>query len=221
MHFVIDFILLAVIVISCIWYAKKGFVRTFIEVVGLVAAVIIAFTVSGPLANTTYDELIEPPIIEAAAQSSEQSVSETADKIWEKIPLFLSSSISKEGLEESLADAAVNSAENAMQSVSRSFIKPVAIRVLEAVFTLVLMIPLMLIVRLLARLINKAFSFSFVGKLNKFLGGVTGFIKGTAIALLLCEIIVLIISFTENGIWIFNSGNIDKTYIFKFLTNVF
>ena len=74
--------------------------------------------------------------------------------------------------------------------------------------------------KILARILNKAFSFSLAGKLNTALGGVCGFAKGVIFALLLCVIIYAVISFTQNGIWIFTIENIDKTFIFKYLISL-
>ena len=68
--------------------------------------------------------------------------------------------------------------------------------------------------------LNKMFSFSVIGKLNHFLGGIIGIAKGGIFAILICEILLLVISFT-GGVWIFNNQNIEKTIVFQFLTNVF
>lgn len=222
MHFVIDLILIAVIIISVIWSAKKGFVRTLVEVVGLVLAIVVAFSLSSPLADVTYDKLVEPPIVKAAGETSAQTVSETTDKAWESIPSFITANgISKDKIENSVEDFTKKNAESVMLQVSQKVIKPVALIVLKAIYSLILMIPLMFLVRLLAKLLNKLFSFSLVGALNRFLGGTIGLIKGVALAMILCKIIILIISFTGNGFWIFTSQNIEETYLFNFLTNVF
>lgn len=59
---VLDLIMVALIGVSVYLSARRGFVRTFIEAIGFVAAAVLAFTVSTPLANITYDKLIEPPL---------------------------------------------------------------------------------------------------------------------------------------------------------------
>ena len=67
----------------------------------------------------------------------------------------------------------------------------------------------------------KFFDFSVLGKINGILGGILGTVKGVIIACIFCTVIALIVSFTENGFWIFNNENIDKTIIFKLLANIF
>ena len=226
MHFIIDLILIGIIAIIALISAKKGFVRTVVEVVGFVAAVLIAFTVSKPLADVTYVKGIEPAILNSVSESVQDSTVQTVDNIWEGLPSFITDNahifnISKETLEESISQGAENSAQTILTNTSQNVIKPMVVGILETVYAVILIILLSFVVKILAKLLNKAFSFSVVGKLNKTLGGVLGVVKGIAIALIICEAVLLIVSFTENGICIFNNQNIEKTILFKFLTNVF
>ncbi len=226
MVFIIDLIVVGIILLVALISAKQGFVRTVVGVVGFVAAVVIAFTVSKPLADVTYDKVIEPPIVNSISDTASGSLSQTVDKVWENIPSFITDNsaelgFSKQSIENALSDEAISSTKDAFIQVSQKAIKPVCTEIVGTIYAVILIILLMIVVRILAKLLNKAFSFSIVGKLNTTLGGMLGIVKGLVIALILCEIIVLIISFTDNGIWIFNNENIAKTTVFKFLTNVF
>lgn len=223
---VIDLILLGIILLVTIISAKQGFVRTVIGAVGFIVAVVVAFSVSEPLADVTYDKFVEPSIVNAAEETSADTVDEKVDKVWESMPSVITDNakslgISKEGIKNALSDNAQSAAGDGMKVVSQKSIKPTCTKVIGAVIAMILTMLLLIVVRFLAKLINKAFSFSIVGKLNTALGGVVGIFKGIGVAIILCEIIVLIISFTDNGIWIFNNENIAKTTVFKFLTNVF
>ncbi len=226
MHFIIDLILIGIIAIIALVSAKKGFVRTVVEVVGFIAAVLVAFTVSKPLADVTYVKGIEPAILNSISESAEESTINTVDTVWENLPQFITDNaanfgISKEVLEESISQGTENTAQTMLADVSQNVIKPFVVGILETVYAVILIILLSFVVKALAKLLNKVFSFSIVGKLNNTLGGVLGVVKGIAIALILCEAVLLIVSFTTNGIWIFNNANIEKTILFKFLTNVF
>ena len=217
MSIIIDLIIVAIILVTALISAKQGFVRAVVEVAGFVAAVLVAFSVSAPLADITYEKVIEPPIL---------STAQTADSVWESLPSFITDNseklgITKEHIEKIVVESTLSSTDTALNEISQKAVKPVATGILETLYAVILIVVLLFVVKILAKLLNKAFSFSVVGKLNRTLGGLLGVVKGLAIALIVCEIVVLIISFTDNGIWIFNNENIDKTYIFKFLTNVF
>lgn len=226
MSFVIDLIIIGVILLTALISAKQGFVKIVIEVVGFVVAVLLAFSLSGPLADLTYQNIIEPPIINSVSESTAGTATETVDKLWEGLPEILTNNadalgISKDSLIQSVESSTQSTAQGIISNASQNVIKPVITGILETVFAVILIIVLLFVVRILAKLINKVFSFSVVGKLNRTLGGIIGIVKGLVIALIACKVILLIISFTQNGIWIFNNENIEKTFIFKFLINVF
>lgn len=215
----IDLVLLLVVGLAVYFAARKGFVRTVIEAVGLLAAVIITLTVCTPLANATYDKLIEPPLLEAADQEVYSSLDEAVSDAWDKLPDFIQNYAEAEGvvLNEILenSNSIESSSRKVVAEISQNTIKPIAIKLISALYSLVILTVLLIVVKFLAVSLNKVFSFSFAGKINTFLGGVCGLVKGAAIAFLLCMVIYMVISFTENGIWIFTYENIEKTIIFK------
>ena len=69
MSFILDLIVIAIIIVFALISAKKGFVRTIIEIVGFVLVILFANNVSPVLSNVTYDKLIEPAIIESIEKS--------------------------------------------------------------------------------------------------------------------------------------------------------
>ena len=222
MGIVIDLIIVAIILIVALISAKQGFVRVLIEVVGFVLALLLAFSISVPLADTTYQQ---PKIVESGSESVNQSTNQTVDKMWENLPDFVTDNadtlgISKKALAQSLNESSGDGTAAVLKDVSQRVVKPIATNVIEMIFSIILIIIFMFIVKILAKLINKMFSFSVIGKLNHFLGGIIGIAKGGIFAILVCEILLLVISFT-GGVWIFNNQNIEKTFVFQFLTNVF
>ena len=225
MSIVIDLIVVAIIALIAVISAKKGFVCTVIEVIGFIAAFLVAFSLSTPLVEVTYDKFIEPPILNSIKEDTIENTTQTADSIWESLPSFVTENsaalgIDKEYIENEVIKGTLSSTENALENLSQEFIKPVAISILETLYAVILIIVLLFVVKILAKLLNKAFSFSIVGKLNTTLGGAIGIIKGVAIALIICEILTLVISFAGD-VSILSNENISTTYIFKFLTNVF
>ena len=64
MGIILDLIILAIIVIFAFLSAKKGFVRTLIELVGFFLAIFIASSISPAISNGVYDKFIEPAIVD-------------------------------------------------------------------------------------------------------------------------------------------------------------
>ena len=229
MAIVIDLILIAVILLFVLTSAKRGFVKVLIETAGFIAAVIVAFTVSTPLAELTYDKIIEPPVIEAAVNAVGESAEHEA---WNALPDFIVESDFLINSENEFFGTTVNSftekitinigdgVENAVKNASREVVKPVATKLIGLLYSVILIIVLSIVAKFLAKILNKLFSFSFVGKINRTLGGVVGFVKGSVVAVILCAIISLILSFTGKPFLIFSEDTINQTYLFNFLLNI-
>lgn len=226
MHFVIDLILLAIIAIIAFMTAKQGFVRAAVSAIGFIVAIMVAFSLSTPLAQITYEKAIEPAIVNSVSEGTVDNTSTAIDKVWESMPKVITNNasnfgISKESLEKTISQSAKNDAQTIVTDLSKKVVSPLVVGILKTVYAVILVFVLSFVVKILAKLLNKMFSFSVVGKFNTFLGGVLGIFKGLSSAVVLSEAILLLTSLTKNGIWIFNSANIDKTILFKFLTNVF
>ena len=229
MSIILDLIVLAIIVITVLISAKRGFVRTAVELVGFIAAVFISFTISTPLANTTYDKIIEPSILStvtsAANTVADDSAAAAVDGIWNRMPDWLKigverAGISKESLDGSITDNIGNGIQSAAESASQNVIKPAVTITLALVYQVISLIILLVAVKPLARLINKLFSFSIIGTANRVLGGVVGLPKGIIYAIAFCLVITLIVSFTQNGFLIFTGEAMEKSLFFSFVNSL-
>lgn len=222
MSIVIDLILVAIILLFALISAKRGFVKVLVETVGFVAAIIVAFTVSTPLAETTYDKLIEPPVVKAAVNAVGESAEHEA---WNALPDFLmNNSLFGEELNsftQKISQNISEGTETAVKNASQEIVKPIAVKIIGLLYSVILVIVLTILVKFLAKIINSMFSFSVVGTLNRTLGGVLGAVKGIIIAIVFCMLISLILTLSGKPFLIFNQNDIDNTYLFKFLTQIF
>lgn len=225
MNIILDLIVIGIIILITVISAKQGFVRVAVEVAGFIIAILLSLSVSVALADVTYHKVIEPVIVSSVENVTADTTAAAAEKTWNSLPQFVKNGANKIGINEdtiteSISKTVGNGAGDVAASVSENTVKPVATSILKTLYSIIFILILMLLVKLLARLINKLFSFSIVGKLNKFLGGALGAVKGLIIAWLFCSVVALAVSFTQNGILFFNAENIENTIIFKFLTDV-
>lgn len=219
---ILDLVVLGIIALCVFLSAKHGFVRTVLELAGLIAAFVIAFSFSSPLANITYDKIIEPSMVSKIEKTSAEGEQAVATKLWDSMPGIVKNNsstfgLSKEKFDDKVSSKFSSSVSDSAQKISESVLKPLITRVLSAFYSTVLVIVLIIVFKFLAKVINKLFKFSFIGKINAFLGGVIGAFKGIAIATLFCIAVSLIISVTGKNIWVFSPENIDSSHLFKFL----
>ena len=220
MWIILDIIVIAIILIYALISAKRGFVRTAIELVGFGLAVYLSFTVSGIVSEGIYNSVVKPAIVdtvvETVGDTATASVDKTVDAVFDKMPKFVVKSannmgVTPEKLKTDITNKTVNNnnIEKTAITVADSAVKPVVVPLV-----------LIFVVKILARIVNKAFSLPLIGGLNRTLGGLLGAAKGIIISGVLCLVISTIVSFTKNGILIFTEENIDKTYIFKLFTGL-
>ena len=221
MSWVIDIIALVIILICVAISAKRGFVKVVVETVGLVAAVIIAFTFSTPLAEVTYDKIIEPPVVKAAVEAVGESAQHEA---WNALPDFLIDSDSAlfgttvNTFTEKISENIAQGTESAVKTASQEIVRPVAVKLIGLLYSVILILVLLIVVKLLAKLLNGLFSFSVVGSLNRTLGGIIGGVKGIVFAVIFCLIISLIVSFSGKPFLIFSTESISNSIVFKIIS---
>lgn len=221
MSLILDGIIIFIVLLFVYLSAKKGFVYTLIEVIGFVAALVIAFTISTPLAEITYDTFVFPSVSDKVESTGKENISEAADALWEELPDYFTESsflgLSKETATTAAQNEFSNNSDSIAKSISDSMVKPTAVKLISVFISFILVVVLLFIVKILAKYINKLFTFSVVGEINKILGGVLGIAKGAAIAVVFCLVISLILSFTKDGFLIFTYDAIESSYLFKFL----
>ena len=229
MSIILDLIVLAIIVITVLMSAKRGFVRTLIELLGFIAAVFISFTISTPLANSTYDKIIEPSILSTVTSTvdtaADNSAAAAVDSFWNEIPGWIKGGIEKAGISKESLDGSItanigNGVQSAVESTSQNVIKPAVTSTLALIYQVISLIVLMALVKPLAKLINKLFSFSVIGTANRVLGGVVGVPKGVIYAVAFCLLITLAVSFTQNGFLIFTGEAMKKSLFFSFVNSL-
>lgn len=224
MSLVLDLIVVLIVAFFAFLSAKKGFVYTLIEVTGLIAAIIIAFTFSTPIANGIYDGALQPAVnktIQSVVDEGAQNVETAVDGVVNKLPSFLTQSkllnFSQDGLVSSLNGQDTTDSIQIVSTVSNNYIKPALVKLISAVVRVILVVVLFFVVQFVAKFVNKLFTISFVGKINKTLGAILGAVKGLVIATVFCLIISLILSVSKEGFLIFTNETINSSVIFKFL----
>ena len=218
MSVVLDLIILIIIALTIYFSAKKGFVKVLVETVGFIVAIVMAFTISTPLAETTYDKFIEPSIINSAEKAIENEEN-IGNEVWENIPTFITKNaeglgISADGFSKTINENISLGTEKAVMVASQNVIKPVCVNLVSMIYSLIITAVLFVVVKFAAKFLNKLFSFSVVGKLNRALGGALGAVKGLAFAVLFVVIVSFLVSINGKlfGITI---EDIEKTFLFK------
>ena len=184
-----DAALAALILFVVIRSVRRGFVSSFIHLLGVAASCIVAALTAGKAAAWLYDGYL--------AERVEQSVS---DSLREKLEAFA-------GLLDRIDPT------DTISAAAGDAVRTMAVSLLTMVAFLIIFLLAMLIVRALVRLTRSVNRVPVVGGINRLLGGALG----AAEAFLLCYLIgmaaTVLISFSESRWGWLNTAVVQKTYL--------
>lgn len=221
---IIDLIIVGIVVLTTLIAAKRGFVRTLVEVVGFVLAAVLSVNLGSAAAGLAYDNVISPKLVAVAEDAADTTTNNMLDAAWEGLPDFIVENaekfgISKEKINESVSQIGGEDRAAAIGQAIDASIRPVFVRVIGMLCSALIFVVLSFVVKLLAKLLNGVFSFSIAGKLNRTLGGIIGLIEGSVFAVIFCIVVGMIVSFT-GGFWIFTEAGLSASFIAKFLLSI-
>lgn len=225
MNYIIDIIFVAIVLIFAFLSARKGFVRTAVEVVGFIAAFMLATSVAKPIANFTYDTFIEKTVVTTAQQQAEKEAENTVNSIWNGLPDVIKSGSEKFGftkdkITEKVTKSASEVSKEKAQEYSDKVIRPGVVKLIAMIVSTILSIVLIIIVKAMAKLANRLFSISMLGRINRTLGFLLGGCKGIIIGVLFCMVIKIFVDISDNGILIFTKDAVSSSHVLKAISSV-
>ena len=193
------FIVLFILFVAWRGY-RRGFVRTVVELAGYILAAVIAFTVSGMLAHSVYNAAVAPAV-NSTVQNAVKGIAvspvdpNAATKIYNQLPDFVKNVLSVKDKDsmirninaiiENNGSEVGSSAGSVARTATDQYAAPFFVTAVRYILCLLLFIILLFIVRIVARMVNRLFSVPVLGRINRFLGGILGIVKGILYAVIL------------------------------------
>ena len=216
----IDIVLVLCIVLATIRTAKKGFALSLFNILAFFGAFLLASFVAKHLSSFIFSTFFEKNVIESIGDSATSVVNSTADGIKSFVStefplLFNFSNISGTGIDTS----AIQNATNATAGyVSKNLIEPIFVNLISVFICIITLLISLPILRFIAKKISKIFTVSLVGKVNSFLGGILGIIKGVVIVFAICAATIFV-----TGLWLDSNTalaqGIQNSFIINFVSD--
>ncbi len=201
MQFAIDILFLAILVFAVIVSAKKGLVRTVLEIAAFVLSVVLAAQLAAPMANTCYDsflsEQVENKIYTELSESDEHlSDMKTVLVTVDSLPEFIRNSFDHADSDvgtviQQITASGTSDAEIAKQ-LNEQVARPLGVMVLTSILFLLVFVLANALLQWLAKTIAKAFKVPIVRTVNGVLGGVFGAVKGCLLIFLVCTVFIFL-----------------------------
>lgn len=202
MWWLLDLIVLVILGVTVALGHHRGFLRSAVQLVGLVASVVLAFSFSGGLSEWIFDDFAQEPLKTKVVSVLEENVTSTAEvqteKILEALPDFLVNTLNahdtaKEAL-ETLTEKVDQSAEAVAETVVTDIFRPLAVSVLRILLFILLFGVFMLAVKLITKLIKPLTKLPVIHQADGLLGAAVGLVKGILFVLVAVSVMQLMAS---------------------------
>ena len=204
MGILMDFIIIAILVLSIIMGYKKGLINVVFNIFAFFMALIATIILYRPVANiiinnTEIDDKIKSAIINNTTEEkqSEESSSNT-------------------GMQKYIEDAIKNTADEAKSQVIETIANTVSIRVVEILTSIILFIVIRAVLIVLKVFTQAIANLPLIKQFNELGGVVYGMAKGLIIVYIILTIMYFVVSINGKG----NIAEaINNSYITKILYN--
>ena len=202
MAYVLDGVVILIMVLAIAFGYRRGFIRSIVQLVGLVAAFLLAFSFSETVSPYVYDSFINESLHETVSQALQAEGSSTAadrlDAAVEKLPAVVGDMISgnpqAQNMIESLGEKADATAAQLADTLVTDIIRPIVVAVLRFVAFLVLFFVLLLLVKLLSGLVKPITKLPLIRQADGLLGACVGVLKGALFVVIAVTVMQLLAS---------------------------
>lgn len=207
MAYILDGIIVVILIVMVALGHHRGFLRSVVQLVGLIAAFVVAFSLSAGLSAWIFDEHISEPLQETLVSALEEDVTSTAEEqvtlVVEALPDFLANVLNAEDMAEKAVEAMNKAVDDSATSLAETVVvnvlRPVTVALFRFVLFILLFIVLMVVVKLLTNLIKPLTNLPVIHQADGALGAAVGLVKGILFVLVAVTVMQLLAS---SGTWI-------------------
>ena len=213
---ILDIALIGVVVATVIHYARKGFVAGMIDLVGNLAAIALAWFVSGKVSPTVFENFFKSGLVEKTTQTLQQgsfSLESVLGGLEGHVPQSLMDSIMES------ANSVLNSqAPDLAQQVVEQIISPLVVPLITVVLFFATFLLCRVVIAFLVAVLTNLNKVPLLGGVNRTLGVVVGLVGGVLNALLLLCLIWAVIVITSNNLPVVNDSALSGSYFYSFFS---
>ena len=181
---VLDGAVILILIGSIIWGYRRGFVKTAAQTIGCIAAIAIAFFLSGVVSQTVYDLFIDKPVKAYANQqmvdATDMALETQLDNTLDNMPKWTQSVLAKVGYgsSEEIMEKLRPDADATVAEIVDDIVRPPLLGILRLIVFFILFMILMLVVLLISKMLRRIFRFPFLRQVDGVLGIIPGIIYG-------------------------------------------
>lgn len=227
MTYILDGAVILIFILAIIIGSHRGFMKSIVQLIGCVLAVLLANMLSplvaGGLFDTFASDQLQNTLSSSMATVEPESVTEGIGKVLDKLPQPVVHALQAYGLGtpedmlKSVQDSLTNGKDAVVKAVVVGVIRPVAVSLLRALCFAILFILFMIAVFIIARIIGRVFRLPLLKQMDGLLGAVVGAAEGVLLIFVAVTVIQLIAASSDVN-KVITALDIKKTVIVRMVS---
>ena len=208
-----DAIIVVIFLLFIILGVKRGFVRSVLDLVGTLAAMLVSMWFSGIAAQWFFSTFLQESLTRQIAEALQSApAADAAEAVLSVVPEILRGGLEAFGITSDAINQAVAGTSGQAAAAVVAVLSPMVVSVLRGLFALVLFIFLLVIFRILSGVVCRIFRLPVLRQLDKGLGILLGVAQAALITVLLCFCAQALISVSSP--WLVETIQASQVYQF-------
>lgn len=208
-----DAVIVVIFLLFIILGVKRGFVRSVLDLVGTLAAMLVSMWFSGIAAQWVFSTFLQESLTRQIAEALQSApAADAADAVLSVVPEILRGGLEAFGITSDAINQAVAGTSGQAAAAVVAVLSPMVVSVLRGLFALVLFVFLLVIFRILSGVVCRIFRLPVLRQLDKGLGILLGVAQAALITVLLCFCAQALISVSSP--WLVETIQASQVYQF-------
>ena len=208
-----DAVIVVIFLLFIILGVKRGFVRSVLDLVGTLAAMLVSMWFSGIAAQWVFSTFLQESLSRQIAEALQAApAADAAEAVLSVVPEILRGGLEAFGITSDAINQAVAGTSGQAAEAVVAVLAPMVVSALRGLFALVLFIFLLVIFRILSGVVCRIFRLPVLRQLDKGLGILLGVAQAALITVLLCFCAQALISVSSP--WLVETIQASQVYQF-------
>lgn len=208
-----DAVIVVIFLLFIILGVKRGFVRSVLDLVGTLAAMLVSMWFSGIAAQWFFSTFLQESLTRQIAEALQSApAADAAEAVLSVVPEILRGGLEAFGITSDAINQAVAGTSGQAAAAVVAVLSPMVVSVLRGLFALVLFVFLLVIFRILSGVVCRIFRLPVLRQLDKGLGILLGVAQAALITVLLCFCAQALISVSSP--WLVETIQASQVYQF-------
>ncbi len=212
---IFDAIVVVVFISTIMFYIKRGFMASLLNLLGTIGSIVIGVLLSGFLSPIIFETFFEQALLESVQTNVQNFGTSSIDEILQGVI-----GVFPQAFVDNVANTISGTVNSQAGNMAQGIVDNVAQSIFLPIINIVIFVIVFIICKIVASILEKTFGSTFnripiVGGLNRLLGGALGVVGGIINAVLVLFLFWFVISITGGNLPTFSHADLSASFFYK------